>query len=121
MSRFAIFTVTLAAVLASPLPALAHAHLKGASPAADATVTSAPAEVALDFSENIEPKFSTIEVADAKGARVDKADVHVAPDNAKHLAVSLTPLEPGTYKVIWRVTSTDTHKTNGSYNFKLAK
>jgi methionine-rich copper-binding protein CopC len=121
MSRLTILTLTLAATLAAPLPALAHAHLKAASPAADAVVTSAPSEVALDFSEDVEPKFSSIEVDDAKGARVDKGDVHVAPDNAKHLAVWLKPLEPGTYKVIWRVLSTDTHKSNGSYSFKLEK
>jgi copper resistance protein C len=121
MSRLTILTLTLAATLATPLPALAHAHLKAASPAADAVVTSTPSEVTLDFSEEVEPKFSSIEVDDAKGARVDKGDVHVAPDNAKHLAVGLKPLEPGTYKVIWRVLSTDTHKSNGSYSFTLEK
>jgi copper resistance protein C len=121
MSRCAIFAIVLAAMLASPLPALAHAHLKTASPAADATVASAPADVALDFSEAIEPKFSAIEVEDAKGARVDKGDVHVAPDNAKHLVVGLKPLEAGTYTVTWRVTSTDTHKTSGSFSFSVTK
>lgn len=121
MSRCAVFAIVLAAMLASPLPALAHAHLKTASPAADATVASAPADVALDFSEAIEPKFSAIEVEDAKGARVDKGDVHVAPDNAKHLVVGLKPLEAGTYTVTWRVTSTDTHKTSGSFSFSVTK
>lgn len=121
MSRCAIFAIVLGAMLASPLPALAHAHLKTASPAADATVASAPADVALDFSEAIEPKFSAIEVEDAKGARVDKGDVHVAPDNAKHLVVGLKPLEAGTYTVTWRVTSTDTHKTSGSFSFSVTK
>jgi copper resistance protein C len=118
MSRCSIFAITLAAMLVSSLPALAHAHLEAALPSAD--VTSPPAEVALDFSGAIEPKFSTIEVEDAKGARVD-GDVHVAPDNAKHLVVSMKPLEPGTYKVNWRVTSSDIHKTSGSYSSKLAK
>lgn len=121
MSRCAIFAATLAALLLSPLSALAHAHLKAASPAADATVTIAPAEVALDFSEAIEPKFSDIAVADAKGVRVDKGDVHVAPDNAKHLMVGLKPLEPGAYTVTWRVTSTDTHKTSGRFSFSVTK
>jgi methionine-rich copper-binding protein CopC len=82
---------------------------------------SAPADVALDFSEAIEPKFSAIEVEDAKGARVDKGDVHVVPDNAKHLVVGLKPLEAGTYTVTWRVTSTDTHKTSGSFSFGVTK
>jgi methionine-rich copper-binding protein CopC len=35
--------------------------------------------------------------------------------------VGLKPLEPGIYKVTWRITSIDTHKTKGSYTFKLAQ
>ena len=58
MSRCAIFAMTFAAMLTSPLPALAHAHLKAASPAAGATVTSAPVEVVLDFFEAIEPNLT---------------------------------------------------------------
>lgn len=121
MSRLSILTLTLAAAIATPLPALAHAHLKAAAPAADAVVTIMPSEVALDFSEEVEPKFSSIEVDDAKGARVDKGDLHVALEDAKHVVVGLKPLEPGTYRVIWRVTSTDTHKSSGSYSFRLEK
>jgi copper resistance protein C len=121
MARSAMLALTFAAILAVPLPALAHAKLKTASPAADAVATTAPSEVALDFSEEVEPKFSGIEVSDAQGARLDMGDVHVAPDNAKHLVVGLKPLKPGVYKVNWHVTSTDTHKSKGSFNFRLAQ
>jgi methionine-rich copper-binding protein CopC len=107
-------------LLLTSTAAFAHAELEKSSPPANAALPTAPAEVAIDFSEEVEPKFSTIEVQDGKGTRVDKGDVHAAPDNAKHLAVSLKPLEPGTYKVIWHVLSIDTHKTNGSYKFKVA-
>ncbi len=101
-------------------PAFAHAHLKSATPAEDATLAASPSEIVLEFSEAIEPKFSAIEVDDAKGARVDKDDLHGDAADARRLAVTLQPLAPGTYKVIWHVTSTDTHKTNGAYQFKVA-
>jgi methionine-rich copper-binding protein CopC len=39
----------------------------------------------------------------------------------KRLEVSLKPLQPGTYNVTWRITSTDTHKTKGSYIFKVVQ
>jgi hypothetical protein len=68
----------------------------------------------VEFTEEVEPKFSTIEAHDSTGTRVDNGDVHAAPENAKRLAVGLKPLQPGTYKVIWRITSSDTHKTSGS-------
>jgi methionine-rich copper-binding protein CopC len=97
----------------------AHAHLESTTPAADAVVATSPAEVAIVLSEAIEPKFSSIEVKDAHGTRVDKGDVHLAPDNAKRLIVSLRPLDSGSYKVDWKVTSVDTHKTHGSFSFKV--
>lgn len=120
MRHAATAAASILAMLAST-QAFAHAHLKGSTPAANATMAASPAEVVIDFSEEIEPKFSSIEVDDAKGTRVDKGDVHTAPHNAKRLVVSVTKLEPGTYKVIWHVTSTDTHKTSGSYAFNVAK
>jgi len=42
--------------------ALAHAELQTSSPAADATVQTSPSEVAIEFTEGVEPKFSAIEV-----------------------------------------------------------
>jgi methionine-rich copper-binding protein CopC len=69
------------------------------APAADATVQTAPSEVAIEFTEGVEPKFSAIEVHDSQGMRVDNGDTHAALDNTKRLAVSLKPLQPGTYNV----------------------
>jgi copper resistance protein C len=108
-------------MLAVSTAALAHARLESSSPQADAVLGSAPSEVAIELSEEIEAKFSSIEIRDAKGVRVDKNDPHLAPDNAKRLVVSLPPLDPGNYKVDWKVTSVDTHKTHGSFSFKIDK
>jgi copper resistance protein C len=120
MSRLFVPAIALSLVVAST-SAFAHAELKGSSPAANASLQSAPSEVVIEFTEEVEPKFSTIEMHDFSGTRVDNGDVHAVPENAKHLAVGLKPLQPGTYKVIWRITSTDTHKTSGSYTFKVAQ
>ena len=113
-------TLAVLALLASPATALAHAHLKAASPSPKSVLQSAPKEVAIDFTEDLEPKFSTIEVTDPTGARVDQGDVHVGADDARHLAVSLKPLQPGTYSVKWRATATYTHKTEGKFTFTVA-
>jgi len=116
MRRFLFAGLALVAMTG---PVLAHAHLVAASPAADATVAT-PTEVAISFTEALEPKFSSIEVTAADGTRVDKADLHIVGDG-KHVAVSLAPLQPGTYTVIWHATSVDTHKTEGRFGFKVAK
>jgi methionine-rich copper-binding protein CopC len=115
-------TIVLAAtsLLSSIASVHAHALLKAATPAVGSTVKAAPRDVAIVFSEAVEPKFSSIEVHDATGARVDNNDVHTVPGHGERLIVSLQAIPPGTYKVIWHVTSVDTHKTQGNFMFTVA-
>jgi len=113
---FALFS----AIMLAPAPALAHAHLDRSTPAAGSTVTAAPAEVTLWFTEALEPKFSTVEVRDAKGTAVHTGKAVLAPDNTAQLIVMVKSLPPGRYKVIWRILSVDTHRTNGEFTFTVA-
>ena len=97
----------------------AHAHLRTATPAVGSAVPASPPEVAITFTEGVEPRFSTIEVQDATGRRVDGGDVHTAPANNKILSVSVPQLAPGPYTVVWHVTAVDTHKTEGKFQFTI--
>lgn len=109
----------LAAVLAlAPVTALAHAHLDRAKPAAGSTV-AAPTEVSLWFTEAIEAKFSSIVVQDAKGTAMQTGKAEVAADNTANLKIKVKPLPPGVYKVMWKVLSVDTHRTQGSFTFTV--
>ena len=101
-------------------PAVAHAFLDHASPRVGSTVSQAPSELTLSFTQNLEPAFSTVEVFDEKGAKVDKGDVKVDPNDGALLRVSLNPLPPGTYKVVWHVVSVDTHPTEGDFTFQVS-
>ena len=111
----------IAAALVTAAAAYAHAHLDRASPAAGATLAVAPTEVTLHFTQRLEPKFSTIVVRDAGGKQVDKGDSHASGEDLAGLKVSLQPLGSGSYKVEWRVTSVDTHASNGEYTFRVGK
>ncbi len=113
-------TLAIAMLLLATPAALAHAFLRSADPAVGSTVSAAPQQVEITFTEGVEPSFSTIVVQNASGTRVDKGNVHAIPGAGKSLAVSLGPIPPGTYKVIWHATSTDTHKTEGSFSFTVA-
>jgi len=119
MRRIHALAAALPLWLAPAGAAFAHAHLKTAEPAVDSTVTTAPSEVAIVYSEGVEPRFSTIEVQDAGGKRVDKADPHTAPNDNKRLLVSLAPLATGIYTVVWHATAVDTHKTEGTFHFTV--
>jgi methionine-rich copper-binding protein CopC len=102
--------------------ALAHAHafLDHAAPAVGSTVRAPPAQVKLWFNQALEPAFSTVRVVDKSNQRVDRADAKVDPGNATVLQISLPPLAPGRYRVVWRVLSVDTHVTEGDFTFDVA-
>ncbi len=99
--------------------ALAHAHLLRQSPAENANVPS-PTEIALRFSEPLEPAFSAILVRDAAGRQVDKHDTRLDKTDGLTLHVSLPPLTAGQYRVEWRAVSTDSHKIQGGYTFSVS-
>jgi methionine-rich copper-binding protein CopC len=113
-------TAALAAVfMFLPVAAFAHAHLDHANPAVGSTVAQPPTEVSLWFTEALEAKFSTIEVRDAQGRPVQAGPATLARGNTAQLRVPIKALPPGTYKVIWRVLSVDTHRTQGDFTFRV--
>ena len=114
------FAVYAAALLGGSTAALAHAQLVKASPQAGSVLSSAPAEVVLQFSETLEGAFSSVRVRDAAGQQVDKRDGHVEKSDPKVLKVSLPPLKSGSYRVQWRATASDLHKVEGTFSFRVA-
>jgi copper resistance protein C len=100
--------------------ASAHAFLDRAEPRVGETVSKSPGVVKVWFTQQPEHAFSTIQVFNAEGKEVDKKDTRTDPDDAKALDVTLPKdLPAGTYKVVWKVLSTDTHRTQGDFKFTI--
>nr|WP_237657414.1 CopC domain-containing protein YobA [Serratia fonticola] len=100
--------------------ALAHAHLKVQTPAADATVSSAPKVLTLNFSEGIEPNFSGVKVTGPDNAVVKTGKLDLDPSNNTQINVPIeSDLAAGKYQVSWHVVSVDGHKTKGQYSFTV--
>ncbi len=116
MRSIVIVALMLPALLAGVHGAKAHAQLDHASPAVGSMVSPSPARVSLFFTEKVEPKFSSIEVRNSAGARVDSGGVTVSGTT---MSVGLKPLPAGSYNVRWRVLSVDTHRTEGSFSFRV--
>ena len=112
-------TLTLALLILAT-PAFPHAFLARANPPVGSVLPASPPSVTITYTEGVEPGFSTIEVRDSHGTRVDKADLHLTGNEGKQLSVSLPKLSAGQYTVIWHVTSVDTHKTDGQFNFSVS-
>jgi copper resistance protein C len=107
-----------ALLLASP--AFAHAFLERASPPVGGEVVSSPPRIALTFTEGVEPLFSTIEVRDPEGTLVVTGKPRTESGDNRKLVVEVPVLHTGKYTVIWHVTSVDTHKTEGRFQFTVA-
>jgi methionine-rich copper-binding protein CopC len=110
---------TLILFLMFPAIASAHAFLDHAEPKVGSTDNVAPKQLTLHFTQAVEPSFSSVKVTDADGKQVDKGDTTVDSNDGTRVTLSLQDLPPGTYKVEWKVTSVDTHKTHGSFNFSV--
>src|SRR3974377_950589 len=112
--RILLISLLLAAL--SNTAAHAHALLDHASPLVGSTVASAPREVSLTFTQNLEAAFSSVQVTGANGARVDQGKPQISGHTMR---VGLKSLSQGTYRVRWQALSVDTHKTEGSFTFSV--
>ncbi len=119
MKKNLIRLTACAAFLAFQSVSWAHAFLDHADPKVGSTVAVSPKVLKAWFTQELEPAFSTLEVDDAQGKPVDKKDAHLDDKDKTLFVVSLPPLPPGTYTVVWHAVSVDTHKTQGHFEFTI--
>ena len=95
-------------------PAFAHARLVSSDPAANARI-KAPGQIKLQFSENLEPAFSSASLVDSAGKTVPVSK------SVGSQTITLLPLalKPGAYKVTWQSVGQDTHRLTGSFGFTV--
>jgi methionine-rich copper-binding protein CopC len=116
MPGYRLAAICLALAL-SAAGARAHAYLDHASPLVGSTVSAAPREVRLWFTQALEPQFSAAQLRSSAGAVV--ATGRVDPADPKQLVIPVRALPPGKYKVDWKILSVDTHRTEGSFGFEV--
>jgi copper resistance protein C len=114
--RTLIIILSLFAIALAAPAAQAHAFLDHATPLVGSTVPTAPSQVVLTFTQNLEPAFSSVEVTDGSGARVDAGKAAVSGNT---MQIGLKTLSAGTYRVRWHALSVDTHTTEGSFIFHV--
>jgi copper resistance protein C len=105
-------------MLLATAEASAHAALDHAEPRVGNKVATAPREVKLWFTQKLEAGSSTITVTNPAGQRVDAGKARVSGDQ---MSVALRPGGAGTYHVIWRVLSVDSHTSDGSFSFEVGQ
>ncbi len=120
VASLAIATALYAAVGSQTVSA--HANLLRSSPAAGASLQSAPDRVIIWFTEPVEPTFSEISIIAADGRRIESGVARGDPTEPTALTAELPPLPDGTYTVAWRNVSTvDGHAVRGSFSFSIGQ
>jgi methionine-rich copper-binding protein CopC len=106
----------LAAALALPAAAAqAHDVIESTNPANGATVAAVPASVQLTFDHTPIAIGTEIQVKDASGTNQADGAAQVVDNNVTQ---AIKPGAPaGTYTVVWRVVSSDSHPIEGTFTF----
>ena len=107
-------------LVASAVPASAHAQLESTSPAPSSVLLVPPTQVVLHFGEPVEVDFGSLRVLGPNGQRVDSGGAHHPGGDGHAVATSLLADFPkGTYVVAWRVISADSHPVHGAFVFSV--
>jgi copper transport protein len=83
------------------------------------TVNTVPRQVALVYSEAVEPRFAIVSVTDAGAQPQTVGPPHRSAANPDELDVPLKHLRRGWYLVVWRVISVDGHPVRGAFTFAV--
>ncbi|MGH9030504.1 MAG: copper resistance CopC/CopD family protein [Acidimicrobiia bacterium] len=107
-------------VVATAVPAAAHADLFEASPAPGQGLVQAPGAVVLRFSEPLDRDVSRITVTDGQGDHVTRGPTGPVEGDRQAMQRRLSLLAPGVYTVTWKTLSPlDSHTLTGSYRFAV--
>lgn len=110
----AALTFAAGIALAGAAPAFAHDELLGSSPEPGQVLDAAPAEISLEFSNDIIEVGTAIEVVDHHGGEVAVGEPVVA---GPRVTASLPADLEGEYQVRWRAVSSDGHPIEGTIDF----
>lgn len=115
-----LLVVVLALALLSLLGAGAtplHLRLERSSPAADAEITEAPAEIRLYFSQEAELAVSRVTLEGPDGP-VKLSALEAGVEHSLFARIE-EDLAAGAYTVSWRTSSGDGHPIRGTFGFTL--
>ncbi|MFF0990129.1 copper resistance CopC family protein [Kocuria nitroreducens] len=100
------------------LPASAHDELTAVSPEPDSVLTTAPEEIELTFSGEVMDIGHQILVTDSEGRSV--TDGPLEPEGNR-IVQPLTGAgtDDETYRVVWRVVSSDGHPIEGTFTYDV--
>jgi len=99
--------------------ASAHAGLEGSDPKPSSWLATSPTEVVLHFDESVGVVFARIKILDQDGKEVFEARPTRDANDHTTVRANIDKLGDGTWVVVWRVASADSHPVQGSFAFSV--
>lgn len=98
---------------------VAHAELESATPGPGDDVVGSPTELIAQFSQNLDPSRTVLEVRDSVGTRLARGGE--PGDSPREFRLALPDLAPGEYEVRWTsFSSEDGELARDSYTFTVS-
>ncbi len=102
-------------------PASAHAALLHSDPHDRDVLGDVPTQVVLTFSEPVATSLGAVKVLAPDGSRVDTGRTRTREGRTEVVAPLLPDLAEGTYVLLWRVVSEDSHPVSGASTFSVGR
>lgn len=115
--NFVVAALVLAAVVTPAAPAMAHPALVASTPAAGYSVASAPASLSLQFNEPVIPERGSVNIF---GGSTSTRLLPRRDGDGSMIRASLPALQPGVFRVTYRVIGRDGDLIPGEFTFGVA-
>ncbi|MFW6091243.1 MAG: copper resistance CopC family protein [Actinomycetota bacterium] len=100
------------------VPAAAHVSLTSSTPEDGATLAEPPDEVVLEFDDELLAEFTQVAVLDQDDGNHEQGDPEI---DGSRVTQAVGTLEPGEYRVSYRVGSGDGHPVSGVITFAVTE
>jgi len=107
----------VAALAICASPAAAHNELIGSIPEDGSTVATTPEVVELAFDEPVQREFDQVAVLDEDDGHHEQGKVEIVGGRVRQ---PVGELEPGTYRITYRIVSADGHPVTGTVTFTVS-
>ena len=118
-SWVAVMLIVIASVFVPTNAVSAHAGLISSEPKASSWLAVSPTEIVLVFDEQVGVVFSRVTILDQEGNEIINAKLIRDQSDPRIVRASINTLPNGTFVVVWRVASADSHPVQGSFAFSI--
>ncbi|MFJ8071189.1 copper resistance CopC/CopD family protein [Peribacillus sp. NPDC096447] len=120
MKKYFWLIVSLFVLLLNPAMAFGHATIISSNPSPNEAMDTLPEKISIQFSENIQPAFHSLEVFSQDGDKIQIQDSAISEQSEKVLEAKWKgTIDEGIYYIKWRVVSSDGHPIEGTIPFQF--